>query len=267
MRRAVLVLSLPLSAYVIYTGTAGTVQLSYIWKYALYAGLPLLCLTLGRSRLEDPLEAPFRLAAAVLVLWLPIDFAVWKGFQVPAGAAQAVDLTRLLSIDVALFLFVALAPVRDLGFTFRWNVADLRAALVGWAAFALVAIPLGLATEFIRYGWRPFEPTDWALRALNIYFFVAVPEEFLFRGLIQNALEKRWRGRGRGWGPLLVASLLFGAAHLNNEPAPNFRYALLATLAGLAYGWVWMRARKVTASALTHGAVDWIWVLAFRAGV
>ncbi len=160
---------------------------------------------------------------------------------------------------------MAVAPVRGLGFTFRLDRADLGRALAVLAPFAVVAIPLGLATGFIGYGWRPFDAFEWTLFALNIYFFVAVPEEFLFRGLIQNLIERRWPGHQPGLAALTVTAVVFGAAHLNNPPAPNYRYALIATAAGLAYGWVWMRSRKVTASAVTHGAVNWLWVLAFRA--
>jgi membrane protease YdiL (CAAX protease family) len=41
-------------------------------------------------------------------------------------------------------------------------------------------------------------------------------------------------------------------------------YVVMATLAGLAYGWVWMRTRKVTASAITHMLVNLIWVTVFH---
>jgi membrane protease YdiL (CAAX protease family) len=89
----------------------------------------------------------------------------------------------------------------------------------------------------------------------HIFLSIGVPEEFLFRGLIQN-LCVRGLGAGRG---VTVAAIVFGLAHL-----PDVRYALLATLAGGAYGYVYLRTRKVTASAVTHAAVDWIWVLAFQ---
>ena len=39
---------------------------------------------------------------------------------------------------------------------------------------------------------------------------------------------------------------------------------VLATLAGVAYGWVYQRTGRITASALTHAAVDWVWKLLFR---
>ncbi|MFN2157100.1 MAG: type II CAAX prenyl endopeptidase Rce1 family protein [Anaerolineae bacterium] len=59
-----------------------------------------------------------------------------------------------------------------------------------------------------------------------------------------------------------------GLTHINNATAgfaePNWAYALMATIAGLAYGGVWARTRKVTASALTHMAVNLTWFLVFH---
>jgi membrane protease YdiL (CAAX protease family) len=51
-------------------------------------------------------------------------------------------------------------------------------------------------------------------------------------------------------------------AHQNNAtagyPAPNWTYAAMATLAGLAYGWVWRRTGKITASAVTHAPANFV---------
>jgi len=54
--------------------------------------------------------------------------------------------------------------------------------------------------------------------------------------------------------------VVFGLLHLLKHPThPNWGYGLLATAAGLAYGWVYQRTGKLSAAAVTHGAVDWIW--------
>ena len=82
-----------------------------------------------------------------------------------------------------------------------------------------------------------------------------MPEEFLFRGLIQNLLSRRL-GVPLG---LAVGSVIFGLSHL-----PDPRYAVLATIAGVAYGWVYLRTGKVTASAITHALVDAVWVILLR---
>jgi len=62
---------------------------------------------------------------------------------------------------------------------------------------------------------------------------------------------------------LIIASVLFGASHLDkstvNHSIPNFMYMLMASLAGLAYGWTWRKSNKITVSAFVHAAVDFIW--------
>ena len=143
---------------------------------------------------------------------------------------------------------IVVAPLPDVGYTFRLRRSDVTDALVAFAAFAAIAIPLGLGIGFLRWAPRSPEPLVWFQGAIGIYFLTAIPEELLFRGGFQNLLEKRWPGgRARMWS-LVIGSIVFGAAHLDNPPAPNFRYMLLATLAGVAYGWVWQRTARVPAS-------------------
>jgi membrane protease YdiL (CAAX protease family) len=92
--------------------------------------------------------------------------------------------------------------------------------------------------------------------AALIFVGTALPEEILFRSLIQNLLMQRF---GAGARTLLAASLIFGCAHLDNGPQalPNWRYMILATIAGLAYGRVFQKASTVLSSAGLHMLVDW----------
>jgi membrane protease YdiL (CAAX protease family) len=89
-------------------------------------------------------------------------------------------------------------------------------------------------------------------------------EEVLFRGIIQNLLTMRVSNNLVVLG---ASSIIFGIAHLNNTtpgyPIPNWGYVLMATLAGLAYGWVWQKTGKVTVSAITHMLVNLLWGLVF----
>ena len=58
---------------------------------------------------------------------------------------------------------------------------------------------------------------------------------------------------------LLLAAFIFGCAHLDNgpQPVPNWRYMILATIAGVAYGKVFQRASTIFSSAGLHTLVDW----------
>jgi len=61
---------------------------------------------------------------------------------------------------------------------------------------------------------------------------------------------------------LLVTAALFGLSHFNKRATHfNWRYVLLAALAGIFYGRAWRSQRRVGASAITHASVDTIWGL------
>ena len=213
----------------------------------LYAPVALL-----RVRARAPEPAPLQVAAAAAALWLPIEFHLLPALQV--AAPQGFNAVRLIAIVTAFYLFLIGRPLSGIGYTFLLDRRDLKLACATLGSYAVVALPLGLATGFLM--WHPRVTTGTLLSApILIYLMTAVPEEFLFRGLIQNVLQ---RSLGRRAG-LAVAAVVFGLAHL-----PNPSYVALATLAGVAYGWVYSRTGKITASAVTHAGVDWLWILLLR---
>jgi uncharacterized protein len=58
--------------------------------------------------------------------------------------------------------------------------------------------------------------------------------------------------------------VLFGLSHFNKGAAFNWRYVLMATIAGIFYGRAWRQDHRLVASAITHASVDTIWLLWFR---
>ena len=105
-----------------------------------------------------------------------------------------------------------------------------------------------------------FATERYALVPAFIFLFIALPEEILFRGVIHRYLERvlRWSQLAT----LLLSSVIFGAAHLNNPPNVG-TYFLLATLAGIFYGRTFLRTGKVVPAAMVHLAVDWMWSVVF----
>jgi len=83
----------------------------------------------------------------------------------------------------------------------------------------------------------------------------ALPEEILFRSLIQNLIVLRSARAGvRCWGSLIFAVRTWIT---DRSPCRNWRYMILATIAGVAYGMVFQRASTVLSSAALHALVDW----------
>ena len=249
-------------------------------RMVVYLALPTLCLR-ARPRDAKPLDVWHVLA--ILTIWAPIELSLFgllvdlvlpgvdvrgalAGFYLVPGARATLvpgfelPIDKLTAILLALTLFRVRHPLDEVGFSFRLRWRDLRSALLGLAGFAVVGLPLGLWIGFLRVGPALPRWPDLVMGIVGGYLLVALPEELLFRGILQNLLSRRAQN---AWVALLVASLVFGLAHLNNATSgyavPNWAYVAMATLAGLAYGWVWRRTKKVTASAVTHMLVNLVW--------
>jgi len=63
---------------------------------------------------------------------------------------------------------------------------------------------------------------------------------------------------------LIVASAIFGLAHIFRAPYPNWKYTGLAAIAGLFHGRAWMKTRSLVPGTLVHALVDITWHALFR---
>jgi len=198
---------------------------------------------------------------SMLGVWVFVKFGprMWL-WPYPAGKLAHL-LTVLLAIDTALASFLLVRQLRDTGYSIgwgkRWGVYVLGSFLV----FACIAIPLGMAMHFIVFAPQWWHWANFIGLSISILVFTAWPEEFLFRGLLQNCLSKASKSEVAGW---WTASMLFGFSHITNLGFPNWRYVILAAIAGLFYGWTWRKTGSIFASALVHGAVDTVWHFLFR---
>jgi hypothetical protein len=169
-------------------------------------------------------------------------------------------LGNLLLLDAGLYGFLGIRRLSGTGFDFHFRWSDWKTGLRELVFFAPVVTALGLALGFI-HPHKNFPPVGRALLSwVGIFVFVALLEELFFRAWAQNLLERRVGRRTA----LLIASVLFGLSHFNKRSANfNWRYVLLATIAGIFYGRAWREQRRVPASAITHTFVDWLWYLWF----
>jgi len=177
------------------------------------------------------------------------------------NAQLAYPMTVLLCLNVSLAAFVLLRHTDGIGYSIGWGRNWGFFILASFLAFACIAMPLGTGMHFIQWEPRWGEWESLPLTALAILFFTAWPEEFLFRGLLQNVLSRASKSEIAGW---WTASLLFGFSHITNLGFPNWRYVALASIAGIFYGWTWRRTGSIFASAIVHAAVDTTWHFLFR---
>ena len=229
------------------------------WEWcALYAVLPVvMAWLLARAAVADPEQrGNWRDAVILLTLGLAVDLR-WFDVAWPAGLR---GLNNLLLVDAGLYAFLAIRRLSGTGFDFRLHWSDWRTGLRELLFFAPAVLVLGLALGFIHPHANLPAAGRAALTWVGIFVFVAVPEELFFRAWVQNLLERRVGRRTA----LAIASVLFGLSHFNKRSAHfNWRYVLLAAIAGIFYGRAWREQRRVPASTITHASVDWIWGLWF----
>ena len=225
------------------------------WTWlALYTLLPvLISLLLYRASLADPEQrGEWRDFLILGVLGLAVDL---RWFEPAWGPGLAI-FNKVLLLDAGIYGFLAIRQLRQVGFDLRLRLRDFRIGLLWLAAYAPIAVALGLLLGFLHF--HPHMPSAWhvLLGWIFTFLFVAVPEELFFRGWMQNLLERRV-GPVRA---LLITATLFGLSHFNKRAVHfNWRYVLLALLAGIFYGRAWLQDRRVGASAITHASVDTIW--------
>jgi membrane protease YdiL (CAAX protease family) len=229
------------------------------WRwFALYAGLPVVVAwLLGQAAAADAEQrGNWRDAIILLLLGLAVDLR-WFDSAWPNGLRA---LNELLLVDIGLYGFLAIRGLSETGFDFHLRWSDWKSGVRELVFFTPMVLILGLALGFIHPHANLPPVGAAALRWVGIFCFTAVPEELFFRAWVQNLLERRVGRRAA----LLIASVLFGLSHFNKRSAHfNWRYVLLATIAGIFYGRAWREGRRVPASAITHASVDWIWGLWF----
>ncbi|HUJ96098.1 MAG TPA: CPBP family intramembrane glutamic endopeptidase [Terriglobales bacterium] len=170
------------------------------------------------------------------------------------------SLPKLYAADIGLYSYFIVRQPVEMGYSFVPTTSAILIGLREWALFAPFGIGLGAALKFTHFH-REMPSLETAVGTIFVTFLlIAIPEEMFFRGILQNLLETRL---GRV-GALAVASVLFGLSHFNKGAVFNWRYVLLATIAGICYGRAWRAKRQLLASVITHTAVDVIWTLWFR---
>lgn len=197
---------------------------------------------------------------AVLALWLPVEVQLnYRLFPYPPPLTHT--LTILLALSTGVAAFILLRRLDDVGYAIDWRASYFAYFAILFIVFAAIAIPVGMKVGFIH--WAPsFSRLRAApLTIIGILFFTAWPEEFLFRGLLQNLLSKTLKS---SWLGLFAAAIIFGFSHIHHAPFPNWKYVGLATIAGVFYGLAWMRTRSLVPGVMIHALVDISWHILFR---
>jgi membrane protease YdiL (CAAX protease family) len=167
---------------------------------------------------------------------------------------EALGAVGLLHV-VALTLMLQ-RPIAETGWGFWPNRREWIVGARHYLFFLLLGGPLAMAlgAAHLAAGAAPW----WIIAGtfFGALWVSSLAEEFLFRGVLQQWIED-WTGGARA--ALLIASLVFGLAHLWFRGFPNWRWVPVAAVLGLLCGRARNQAASIRASAVTHALVVATW--------
>ena len=217
--------------------------------------LAAVALALGLWYLVLPAAPLADAAFLALVVWVSLGRYFEPIYRTPFRL-YAAELGR-----VSLFLCAALClmlqrRVPETGYGFMPSRKEWRIGFLHYLYFLPLGIPVALALKTVHM--THLAPIWLIAGTFAGYLWgLALAEEFLFRGVLQQWIEDwTWSQTAA----LVLTSLLFGSAHLWFAGAfPNWRMALVATIHGWFCGRARNQAGSIGASIVTHTLVVTSW--------
>jgi hypothetical protein len=175
----------------------------------------------------------------------------------PAPPIKDLDvLGQLMLIRLGALAILSLRRLKGVGFGFVPRRREWSIGVRQFLWFLPLGFPLAVAFGVVRWTPGVFDPLKTLLIFAGIFWVVALSEEFFFRGLLQQWVRD---STGSPQAALLLTSIAFGLVHLPFRGFPNWKFALVAAIAGWFYGRAYQQAGSIRASMVTHALVVTTW--------
>lgn len=171
------------------------------------------------------------------------NFSFWLNFDKP--------------IIGFLLLLLTYKPIRKLS---EWKEIFSKDCCLFYGLSILVILALGLLSSYLVFDPKIVGYKFLFLWSLKMLFFTVIVEELFFRFFIQNNIIKLLSSlkNGKILG-LILSSFIFGIFHL---PA-GILFAVLAFVAGLLYGGIYLKTNRLESAILLHFAINFIHLIFF----
>ena len=203
---------------------------------------------------HNPLSDVGLLAIAAVVVLTKVFSQVYPR---PHDRLAMEALGQAMWIRTGLFAILSVRRVKGIGFGFWPEAREWGIGAAYFAAFLPLAAGLGWIIDFTQPrmpgpGWEKLLP----LTFFGTLWVLALGEELFFRGLLQQWMSQ-WLGSE--WNGLFATAAIFGSVHLFYNQFPNWRFALLAAVAGVFYGMAFRTGKGIRAAMVTHALTVTTW--------
>ena len=223
-----------------------------------YISFPALLLFIADKTSEN-IQKIIEIFVAI-ALWIPFDHRYYKLFW-PGKFPHEYNFTSLMVVLMIVILFLIIKKQEDIGYIFIPKKKDFLLIIILTIGISGIIIPLGVITGFLKFKTNIKFEFFHILAFIGIFLTIGLVEEVIFRGIIQNLLEKIFNSHLPA---LLIASVLFGMTHWNNaDPGFALHYIFFATIAGIFYGTAYKRSGSLFPAIFVHALVDTLWLALF----
>lgn len=177
-------------SYIIINGENPLTGTTFLFPYLLF--FPVLLFAAYENKTQKTGWFDF---IAFVLFFFPVTLLEAGPSDLPFNGSGFDSVYRISVMLLAVFAFVTIRNIRDVGFypLFKWKY--LFTTLWVWLVFYAFAFAIGYAVHFITLSeqhsidFTSFEKI--IKRTLRIFLHTALFEELVFRGLLQNMLAKR----------------------------------------------------------------------------
>jgi membrane protease YdiL (CAAX protease family) len=258
LSRSLIMIATAIVPFLIVTLTAGT--------YDSHALLILVCLCVLLSFWW--ILFPHRIAYDAGFLIIAAAPMVLKVFQrlyvTPVPRVEISVLGHLMWVRLALIALLVQREFQVGPVGFWPNLKEWREGVL---QFLLAIVPVSLIGIWIHFTvWSPLPlpPAEWLARSLGYFFgimWVVALSEDVFRSVITQMFLRHGSGKIVA---VIASGVLFGAAHLWAADFPNWRFAIVATIAHAFFTVAYIRTGSVRASMVAHAFIVTTWRMVFR---
>lgn len=207
---------------------------------------------------------------AVALLWIGFDnrytSILFDGFNSSSYALNALWMACIIIVTYGKYIGVE-NPLNDHDKGIAPNKYGTKIAIIAMPIAAIIIIPFGLLTGFLQWDPQKFDILVIVISFIGIFLTIALEEELVFRGVIQNELTKLPFVKENKYfeaGVIILVTIAFALSHWNNDVPPYvYYYFVFAFIAGLAYA-ISYKKGGLFASMLAHTLIDWMWALFWK---
>jgi membrane protease YdiL (CAAX protease family) len=195
----------------------------------------------GRFYLYDVL---IFLTIFYLILYRPIKVSLLnvKGFYMDF------DLIHKALTLILLLIYVYFRNI-NIGLSWSLELRSWAQALLITLVGILISSFIAIKIKFAKLGWLKSDYKELFITSVNMFFFVALPEEIFFRGLIYSYLDQYI---GIIIVSFVISVIVFGLAHLRH----GIGMILLGGLTGIFYSLAYILTGNLYCVAIMHTLVN-----------